>query len=237
MRIQPRIRRAAVCLTALLLTFGLVPSASALSLGDLVGGGTITSGDGSLTFSNFAVDIPDPVGGGRTNSLTGIDLDIFQINVFQQSFGFQVLELDGPFSAQNGGIGVMALRFDVVATAGVLITSVGLDFVGAAAGSGAFAAVRESIVGPSASADLQVIRQFGGAQTPSDSATLATGQSSLSVQKGIVVDSANGFLAQISEIEQTFGTQGTPIPEPSAALLFAAGALIVGRRARGGRSR
>jgi hypothetical protein len=206
-------------------------SVSALSLADLVAGGSIASADGSLIFDEFVVELPDVVG-GRANSLAGLDLDIFQIETFERSFGLQVFEMDGPISALMGQAGQMVIGFRVLARGDALIESVALAFAGAAAGPGAIAGVTQTVRGPSAGATLYVGRASGGLQQPTDAVKLGSGQEMLRVRQDILVDSGQGFLAQISEVEQEFGVGAAPVPEPTAGALYLIGMMAMGAGTR-----
>jgi len=229
---------AATTLLSLFLACLLSSPASSLTLGDLVAGGSVSTLDGALTFDNFVVTL-DPIYDGSPNVLAGLDLDIFDVEVFDSSFGFRILELDGPMSAFSSNVGNMVIEFDVAAASGWRILSVGLGFVSSAVGSSAYASVTETIDGDSGNTTtLNVIREAGGAQTPSDIAALATQETGLHVTKDIVVDARNGgIIASISEIEQSFETAmpETTIPEPGAATLFGVGTLLFGAGLRRGR--
>jgi hypothetical protein len=218
---------------SLILACLLASPAASLTLGDLANGAPLSTLDGALTFDNFVVTL-DPIYDGSPNLLAGLDLDNFEVEVFDSSFGFRVLELDGPMSAFPSTVGNMVIEFDVMASAGWQILSVGLGFVSTAVGPPAYAAVTETIEGASGNiTTLNAIRQAGGAQNPSDIAVLADPETKLHVTKDIVVDARNGgILASISEIEQSFETA---IPEPSAAMLFGVGSLLFGAGIRRGR--
>ena len=213
-----------------------VGAASATTLGDLDGtGASISTADGVLTFENFEVTLA-PSYEGDINILADLDLDIFELEVFDGGFGFRILELDGPISAFSGTVGNMVIEFDVVAAAGWQIESVGLSFVATAVALPSYATVTETVQGASTNTTtntttMNVIREApGGAQIPSVIGVLATPETLIHVTKDIVVDTRDGgVLASISEIEQSFETA---IPEPGAATLFGFGALLVGARIR-----
>lgn len=119
-------RRIALLTTILFLTLACLVSSVAsatTTLGDLVSdpNANLMTPDGVLTFENFDVTLTltlAPVYNGNPNILAGLNLDIFEVEVFDSSFGFRILELDGPISAFAGTIGNMVIEFDVVASDG-----------------------------------------------------------------------------------------------------------------------
>jgi hypothetical protein len=212
----------------------LLPAAAgALTLADLDAGAGLTSADGRLTFQNWSVTTPDPFD-GSPNSLVGIDLGFFQVDLAQDGLVLKVLETAGPLVAFDGRVGNLVIEFDVVTDSLTVIEGLGLGFTGTAQGSDALAAIFESVEdgGGNPLLDLEVSRTGGGAQDPTDFAFLASAQTEITITKSIVVDvrEPGALVAQISEFEQSF--QLAPIPEPSAALLFALGAVLVAHSGR-----
>jgi hypothetical protein len=214
---------AAGLLAALLL---LPSGAAALTLADLHAGASLVTADGALTFENWQVTTPDPVG-SFSNSFVGLDLSLFEVEVVADGVALKVLETDGPLAVFGGLVGQLVIDFDVVADAFTLIDGVGLAMTGTAQGNPAIASIRETVVGNSETLSLSAFRIGGGTQQPTDSGLFEDPQTHLSVHKSIVLDThaPGALLAQISEFEQSF--QISPIPEPSAAASFAAGALVV----------
>jgi hypothetical protein len=195
--------------------------ARALSLAALDGGASLAAPDGSLSFLHFDVTLPSSVG-GSPNAFGALDLSLFQVNAFDASLGVDLLQLDGPLVASLGQVGVLQIAFDVVASASLAITGVGLDITGTALGTGALARVAETVDG---GPTLVASREGGGAQNPVASASLGEPASQLHIVKDITVDARRGLLAQISEIRQRFDV--APVPEPGGFAIFATGALVV----------
>lgn len=205
----------------------LLPSASsALTLDDLNNGAILPTNDGSLTFVNWSVTTPNPYE-GSPNSLVGLDLTRFEVELAEDGLLLKVIETDAPLVAFGGAVGNLRISFDVVTDGFTFITGVGLVMTGTSSGNGAVSSITETITGSSEMVTLEATREAGGTQSPSDSVFFATPQEDLSVVKSIVVDTRgpDALLAQISEFEQSFTV--VPIPEPGALLLFAVGGLLV----------
>jgi hypothetical protein len=192
--------------------------AAALTLAELDGGASLATADGALSFENWSVTASD--------AFAGIDLSLFEVEIITDGVALKVLETDGPLAAFGGLVGNLAIEFDVVADALTLIEGVGLAMTATAQGSGAFARIEETVTGSEALL-LEVFREGGGAQSPTDFALFATPQQNLAIAKKITLDTRapGALIAQISEFEQSF--QVSAVPEPSAAASFALGALLV----------
>lgn len=213
------------------LLLGAAPAARALTLADLVGGGSFSSLDGSLTYSNFSVSLPDVVD-GSPNVLVGFDLTLFEVDPTLDTLGVNGLEFDAPIVAAGGGVGVIVVSFDVAAAPGLQIDGVDMNFTGTALGSGALASISEQVLADGALHELEVIREAGGAQVGSAEIAFGTPARQLRVEKRIVVDTRGqgAIVAQISEFEQRYLT--SPVPEPGAAAIFVSALLLVGRATR-----
>lgn len=206
------------------LLLGLSSAANALTLADLNGGGSFSTSDGTLTFSNFSVST-----GG---AFAGLDLSLIEVEALPSvGFGFKVLEFDAPLVASGDQVGSMRLSYDVVANIGV-INAVGLRFTGTAIGTGASVVIDETVSTPSGDVTLRAARVAGGEQDPDDVATLAAGAPQITVVKNIQLDTSSrtGLLAQLSEFEQRYSV--APIPEPGAFAIFAASLGLVASASR-----
>lgn len=208
-----------------LITFAAAPDAHALKLDILADGGTLTSGNGILTFSDFEV-----ITSGSVRS----DLSLYDVRALVDG-----IAITGPFAAAGGNVGDMFLSFTVTSTQS--ITGASLRFNGAAAGVGASASVTESFA-ELEDADLFVY-SLGRRDRDLVDRTAIPGLTTLSVSKDILVDSGvsrvipvrdleklcvprklwhkrGRGIAVISRIEQRFQTDGEPVPEPVGMLLF-----------------
>jgi len=209
-----------------LITFTAAPDSHALSLDMLADGGTLTSGNGVLTFSEFEV-----ITSGSVRS----DLSLYDVRALIDG-----IAITGPFAASRGAIGDMFISFTVNSTES--ITGAMLRFNGAARGPGGSASVTESF-DEFEDADLFVY-SLGRRDRDLVDRTEFSGVTELHVSKDILVDSGlkRGMsfdeakekefsrkqwkhrgrgLAVISRIEQRFQTA----PEPSGMLLFGAALL------------
>jgi hypothetical protein len=187
------------------------PSARALTLADLVGGGGFSVG--LLSFSDFDVSI-----GGDLSA----DLADYPVQILPDGF-----RLTGPLSSLLGASGTLLLSYDVTA-ADPMIDGVSLFAPGTTIGSGAQAWVAESVLGPGNSplASLFVYDLEGVGASPSDAASFAA-VSAISVAKTVQV--GGGIFAVIPVVDQRFSL----VPEPwSLAMVSAglAGLALFGRR-------
>jgi hypothetical protein len=197
-------RGAGACALAIAV-LGLANQAAALGLDLLAGGESLVSGN--LTFDDF-----EAVATGAVSA----DLSLYDVSAIEGG-----LAISGPFAAADGDSGDLVLSF-TVSTATGAISSTGLRFNGAAAGTGSSASVTETFEGVD-DAQLFVFATGGGGLKLSDSLTL-TPAASLRVTKDILVGSAeSGGIAVISRIEQEFEVG---VPEPAAVIGL--GMLLVG---------
>ena len=190
-------------------------------LADLNAGATLTTADGTLTFSNFQITLPATVG-GTANAFAGVDLALFEVEALPAAgFGLRVLEFDIPLVAANDQVGQLLMQYVVTANASV-IDGVGLQFTGTALGAGAVTRIDELVSTPAGDVQLQVIREAGGSQIPTAFAALPTPVGEILVNTAITLDvqSRTALFAQVSEIEQSYSV--APVPEPGAFAIFAA---------------
>ena len=181
------------------------------SLKDLVGGETLTSGNGELVFSDFEVVI--------SGSLPD-KLRWYKVIALEDGFA-----IAGPIVAADGDAGDLLISYTV--TSSRPITQTELKFNGVAHGDGSSASVVETYDEP-IDVELFVFATGGGGKQRLDTLDLE-GFTQLRVTKDILVDAAEcGGLAAISLIKQRFHTEA---PEPAALLLIGL-ALVAVHRAR-----
>jgi hypothetical protein len=183
------------------------------SLKDLVGGDTLTSGNGELVFSDFEVII--------SGSLSP-KLRFYKVIALDDGFA-----IAGPIGVADGDSGDLLIQYTVTSTSP--ITQATLKFNGVAHRNGSSASVVETYDEP-VDVELFVFATGGGGKQRFDTLDLE-GFTQLRVTKDILVDAANcGGFAAISWIEQRFQTA----PEPAALLLIGLTlAAVHGARRRG----
>jgi len=191
-------------------------SARALGLDVLEGGGTLDSGNGQLSFSDFSVV--------RSGSIAA-DLSLFEVEALSDG-----LAIHGPIDATGGQAGDLFVQFKV--TSLQPLEQAALSIQGSASGDDALASVTESI-GELGDAQLFAYTTSGG-QKLSDTLAISSGKT-LSVAKDIVVDGGASGEAHITRIEQHFG--GAQAPEARTALLLGLALLGLGARRAQGRPR
>jgi hypothetical protein len=191
----------------------LAAPAPALTLGQLVGGATLSTGP--LTFADFhatAAGSADPT------------FDDYAVQVLPDGF-----RISGPVSATLGQAGTLLLSYDVT-TAGPGIMGASLYSSGTAVGAGSQALVAESLFGPGNDplSTLLVYDVVGVGTVPLSSTSFGP-VSELSVAETQQVQS--GAFAAVPFVDQRF----VVVPEPMTAFLLAAGMmglLLSGRRRR-----
>jgi hypothetical protein len=140
----------------------------------LSSGGSLTSGNGVLTFDDFEV---------ITTGSVRSDLSLYDVKALVDG-----IAITGPISAADGNAGDLFIQFSVSSTAP--ITGSTLKFNGAATGAGSSASVTETFDEVD-NGQLFVFATGAGGLDLSDSMTIA-GLTSLRVSKDILVDSGNG---------------------------------------------
>lgn len=204
---------------------GVSGSALAVPLSTLVGGASLASLDGTITFSNFSATV--------TGALSP-DLSNYDVQALQTGF-----RITGAFLVADGNVGDMVLSYDATAAQGLVIDSVHLFFNGSFNGGddappGLAAAVTETVFANGDPVEnLSVSASSSGFEKLVDNGTIAP-VSEISVLKDIALstylgDNGEGSVAHISIIDQKF----TVTPEPGTFMLGAmglAGLAALGRR-------
>jgi hypothetical protein len=160
---------------AILSSLSLATGASALGLDVLSGGGSLTSGNGLLTFEDFEV---------TTNGSVGSDLSLYDVSALSDG-----IAITGPISAADGELGDLFIQFTVSSSSP--ITSASLRFNGVASGQGSSASVTETF-DQAEDAQLFVFATGGGGSDVRDSVRFGEGYTSLRVSKDILVASSGG---------------------------------------------
>jgi hypothetical protein len=199
-------------LVVVMLAFGPVAAAPALTLGQLVGGATFSTGP--LTFTDFqatAAGSADPT------------FDDYAVQVLADGF-----RISGPVSATLGQTGTLLLSYEVT-TAAPGIAGASLFSSGTAVGAGSVALVAEGLFGPG-NAPLGTLLAYdvvGVGSVPLSSMSFGP-VSELSV--GDTLQVQGGAFAAIPFVDQRF----VVIPEPMPFFLLAIGliGLLVGGRRR-----
>ena len=195
---QWRVATCALSLAAVLATAG---SASALTLADLAGGGSLSVA--GLSFTNFDATVAG-----------NLSLDLADYPVQLLADGFR---LSGPLSVLLGDAGTLLLSYQVTATDPILVGA-SLFAAGTTIGAGAQAWVAESLLGPANEVlgSLFTYDIEGVGSVPSDSIAFAP-VPQLSVAK--TVSLGGGLFAAIPVIDQRFQF----IPEPITMWLLTLG--------------
>jgi hypothetical protein len=209
------LRNAVVALAAAALLAAFGTPAQALTLADLAVGGSFSSLDGRITFSNFDVTV--------TGSLS-TDLDDYAVAALGD--GFRIV---GAIAAADGNVGSIQLSFEAeTVNVGDAISGASLAGNPFALGeAGALAAVNEQIFGPpgfggaDVLAALGVVATSGGLLDVFDSAAFAP-QTRVGVSKGILVLASGESAAMLSQVDQRFAVV---VPEPGMMVLGALGLL------------
>jgi hypothetical protein len=203
---------------AAVLVLGAPAPSPALTLGQLVGGASFSTG--SLTFSDFqatAAGSADPT------------FDDYAVQVLPDGF-----RISGPVSASLGQTGTLLLSYNLTSAA-LGIVGASLFSSGFAVGTGSQALVTESLSGAgNTPVGTLVVYDVAGVGTIPFSSMDFGPASVVSIAETLQVKS--GILAAVPLVDQHFLT----VPEPMTFLLFSTGIiglLLSGRRrheARGG---
>lgn len=211
---------------ALCLALAAAAPARAVSIGldQLVGGATLTSDDGRLSFSNFEVPF-----------LLNLDTDLSQYTVTSLSDGFRIT---GPFDAPAGDPdgAQMTLSYDVTALSGTL-DSIVLTHAADGAGLGTRSDVFEQVFLGTTQVGFLGDQLFfpnlpSTATSTQDLTALAA--TTLHIRKEIFVEaeSEEGF-GSVLYVDQRY--PGEAVPEPGTIGLLGlglGGLAVAGRRRR-----
>lgn len=176
----------------------LPTGAFALGLDVLASGGTLDSGNGLLTFSDFEV-----VASGSVSS----NLALYDVESLADG-----LAISGSIDAAGGTIGDLFIQFTVRSRAPLARLELTLD--AEASGEGSSASVTETLE-EREDALLFVFKTGDEFERLSQSLRLR-GATELRVSKDILVDSSENGTARVIRIEQHF----SEAPEAAAPLLF-----------------
>lgn len=210
-----------------LTSFSTALAQSTVKLSDLIGGGSLTSGDKLFTDWGFSA------AGNVTNLLTAADINVTPITDVDGNFGFR---LQSGFFAGAGQFADYLLTYKVtVLNPSKQIIDLHLVFNGAAVGTGANTNVAETATAPGGFVKQLFVYNNGGGNFDLSDEALFPGQpqSFLNVSKDIFLtggaSTGQGF-AVISLIDQTFSQTGRRdgVPEPSTLALFGVGAGTLG---------
>lgn len=201
--------------------FGFIAPAHAITVTDLLGGGTYTQDH--LIFSNFTLSY-DP-----TNVGSMIEVGAFTVNCFTDANGTGIV-FGGSFSPGLAGQSfAMTLGYSVTTTSPAFsITGVNPQYH-AGFGSTSFGAMGTFSMVDDLSISAGAVTLSDG---PWDTAATFEGQTSVSSQLQMQITTSadyNGHFSQsVDNPSQTF----TVIPEPTSAMLVLFGAGLVGYRIR-----
>ncbi len=210
---------------AVLACFAAVTNANAASvtLDTLLNGGSITSGDKTLTdftYTNIG-DIPD-----------ASSVVVTPISDASGNYGFR---FNGPF-VDLGGDGVSSdgfLEFTVNVT-DPNMEIIGVQLIGnpSVIGGEGVAQITETFLPAVTDVQLDIFDiNPGGGFLGVDSVEFSQGYTSLVVQKDILLSAGDGAAATLSFFDQIFVQQ--PVPEPASAGIFAFGLLgLLAKRRR-----
>jgi len=213
----------------------LARPASAIGLQSLLGGGSLSSADGAVTFGDFSVSISPWVGEG-SNALADLDLTLVDVDVVTVG-DWRAIAFDGPIEVGTFELG--QIRIDYTVRAGDGFEIVGADLSLKAETIGLFSSVSlaESISGDAAAVLRAMESEDEGSRVPFDGITFDQPARQLGISNEIALDGGMTSSSRVARLEQGFTVAGAsaPIPEPGAALLFGAGTIVVATRLRAGR--
>lgn len=218
-------------LAALALLSMPLSTASALSLGVLTSGGSISSTDGAVTFDGFAVSFMDPIV-EEDNPFANLDLSLIEVDVSEVG-DLRTLTLVGPIDAASGDLGQLRIDYHVRAGDGFAIVGAAVTLEAKTFGAFSSASIHEAIWGD-AVAGLNAIQSYDGASAPTSTVAFGGSARDLDVSNEIWMDGGLADGTRLTTVKQAFVVEqsSSPVPEPSAGLLFAAGTAIAALRVR-----
>ena len=185
----------------MLLIFATAGAAQAVTLADLVGGDTLVSGDGNITFSDFEVT--------KIKRLDG-DLSLYLVTPTEHGFVLTSSE----FTANSGGLRKLDLSYKVTVDEGT-IASGSLDIEGTRQ-SGRIK-VEKDIDGESDAGTFLLALLTGGNQILHDAEDIEPAQSTLFVDEQIRIKKVSALSSVTNEYEYV------GVPEPAALSLLCTG--------------
>jgi hypothetical protein len=201
---------------ALFLPIGSIPLPG-ISLGDLAHGDQFQSGDGSLAFSGFEVEV---------SGIALHNLDFYRVIPSQD--GFKLL---APMAAAFGSSGELSLRYQVSASEGLEIEAMSIWFQGFAIGCGAEVGAMLALLDSSEVelGELSVFNQGFRHGRKNDAIHLTPPLGELTILEEVLVNSGDHFLlggfAAGAVISHHFDV--VPVPEPTTALLAGCGLIVL----------
>jgi len=224
--------------TSLLAAIGLLlfaGPATAISLGALAGGASLTSDDGAVTFSGFSVSfMPGFI--EEDNALANLDLTLVDVQVLTEG-DRRILAFGGGIEVSNSGLGQMWIDYSVESGNGFEIVGADLSLKAEALSMLSGVTVDESIFGE-ALAMLVATQRYDGTGTTSDASVFGGPVQRVSVSNDVFVDGGFGGTTRVASLQQAFSVaqSANPVPEPGSALVFGAGMLLTAMRMRSRRA-
>lgn len=224
--------------TTLVFAIGLLllaGPATAISLGALADGASLTSEDGAVTFSDFSVSFMPGLGEGD-NALAYLDLTLVDVQVLSEG-DRRILAIGGGIEVSNSDLGQMWIDYSVESGNGFEIVGADLSLKAEALSLLSGVTIGESI-GGDALAMLFATERQDGSGTTSDATVFGGPAGRLTVSNDLFVDGGFGGTTRIASLQQAFhvAQSANPVPEPGSALVFGAGLLLTAMRLRSRRA-
>ena len=229
-------RNSTLRLAAVIAALLLPGSAGAIPLGTLIGGGTLSSDDGAVYFSDFQVS----TSGGHLEAidpLAGLDLMLIDVEVVTWD-DLRTLHFAGTIELAPYELGQIQIVYSVAAGDGFEIIGATLEVEAETFGSFSSVTVNEDVFGD-ASASLAAFTRSDGPEAPTSAVLFDGAAGGLVVASNVWIDGGTADGTTFTHLSQGYRVQPTagPVPEPSAALVFAAGLAVIGARVRARRIR
>ncbi len=206
----------ALC-TLLVLTVSYAPRAMAITIGNLVStAGSFSSGDGQLTFSDFAA----------SSNLALSDLSGVEVSALSSGFTFD----DTPLIGFEGTTASWEIAFTVTASSGFGLSETAIGFDGIRV-SDSDPGLSESLLAATTNLGVSIFDIGPGPGGYFSASGNLDGSQSLRVELLLEAENfdtggaiAGEGVASLTGFNQTFVVApANPIPEPGAALLFGLG--------------
>jgi hypothetical protein len=215
----------------------VAPAVQATPLGTLLGGGTLSTSDAALVFGDFSVSIDRSTGEGD-NPFLYLDLMLVEVSIVE-SGDVRSLAIEGPLQVSAWDDAQIRIDYAVGAGEGSGIVAAGLSLKAEALGDFADVVVTEALSGDAAAVLRAVESQDQAARLLGGQTTFGAPARSLLVSTDITLSGGMTQGSRIARLEQGFTVSrvASPVPEPGAALLFAAGVAVTAGHLRTRRSR